>query len=118
MRVLPLRAKLRDPPPFAPAYVTYTSALRDLIEDLRGFMTVADLAAFSGLTWDTVKSIIKRRLEKDYGRPRLRDLKRLSIDEIYLGRRQGFWTLPNRRLSGRDVKSAGGYPSGAGCTWK
>jgi transposase len=108
MRVLPLRAKLRDPPPFAPAYVSYTNALRDLIEDLRGFMTVADLAAFSGLTWDTVKRIIKRRLEKDYGHPRLRDLKRLSIDEIYLGRRQGFWTLVIDLDTGRIVWAAPG----------
>ena len=69
-------------------------------------MTVADLAAFTGLTWDTVKNIIKRRLEKDYGRPRLRDLKRLSIDEIYLGKRQGFWT--------QDVSS--GLPRGVEAT--
>ncbi len=47
-------------------------------------MTVADLAAVTGLSWDTVKNIIKNRLEKDYGHPRLKDLQRLSIDEIYL----------------------------------
>jgi len=71
-------------------------------------MTVADLAAFSGLTWDTVKSIIKRRLEKDYGRPRLRDIKRLSIDEIYLGKRQWFWTLVIDLDTGRIVWVAQG----------
>ena len=56
-------------------------------------MTVTDLAAMTGLGWDTVKNIIKARLEKDYGHPRLRPLKRLSIDEIYFGRHKKFYTL-------------------------
>jgi transposase len=56
-------------------------------------MTVTDLAALTGLGWDTVKSIIKARLEQDYGHPRLRPLKRLSIDEIYFGRHKKFYTL-------------------------
>jgi transposase len=56
-------------------------------------MTVTDLAALTGLGWDTVKNIIKARLEKDYGHPRLRPLKRLSIDEVYFGWRQQFYTL-------------------------
>jgi hypothetical protein len=51
-------------------------------------MTISDLAAITGLGWDTVKDIIKARLEKDYGHPRLKELKRLSIDEIYVGRRR------------------------------
>jgi transposase len=82
--------------------------LRAFIEDVRGFMTVADLAAFTGLSWDTVKNLIKSRLEKDYGRPRLWDLRRLSIDEIYLGRRQRFWTLVIDLDSGRIVWAAPG----------
>ena len=34
-------------------------------------MTVTDLAAVTGLGWDTVKNIIKGLLERDYGHPRL-----------------------------------------------
>jgi hypothetical protein len=45
-------------------------------------MTITDLAMVTGLGWDTVKDIVKRRLRKDYGAPRLKDLKRLSNDEI------------------------------------
>ena len=56
-------------------------------------MTVTDLAALTGLGWDTVKNIIKARLEQAYGHPRLRPLKRLSIDEIYFGRHKKFYTL-------------------------
>lgn len=71
-------------------------------------MTVTDLAAVTGLGWDTVKNIIKARLEKDYGHPRLKELQRLSIDEIYLGRRQKFYTLVIDLDSGRIVWVAKG----------
>lgn len=108
MRVSQVRSELRGPPPFAPAYVGYTHRLQAFIEDLRGCMTVADLAAVTGLSWDTVKNIIKNRLEKDYGRPRLKDLQRLSIDEIYLGRRKWFWTLVIDLDTGRIVWVAQG----------
>src|ERR1017187_9567911 len=80
-------------PPFAPPYVWYTYRLQAFVESLWGRMTVTDLAAMTGLGWDTVKNIIKARLEKDYGHPRLRSLKRLSIDEIYFGRHKKFYTL-------------------------
>jgi transposase len=56
-------------------------------------MTVTDLAEVTGLGWDTVKGIIKAWLEKGYGHPRPRSIKRLSIDEIYFGRRKKFYTL-------------------------
>jgi len=71
-------------------------------------MTVTDLAAVTGLGWDTVKNIIKGRLEKDYGHPRLRPLQRLSIDEIYLGRRKKFYTLVIDLDSGQIVWVAKG----------
>lgn len=103
-----LRPDLRGVPPFAPAYVTYTHRLQAFIADLRAVMTVSDLAAVTGLSWDTVKDIIKHRLEKDYGHPRLKDLRRLSIDEIYLGRRQKFFTLVIDLDTGRIVWVAPG----------
>jgi transposase len=64
-----------------------------LVESLWGMMTVTDLAEVTGLGWDTVKGIIKARLEQGYGHPRLGHLRRLSIDEIYFGRRKKFYTL-------------------------
>lgn len=71
-------------------------------------MTLSDLAAITGLGWDTVKDIVKARLEKDYGHPRLKELKRLSIDEIYVGRRRKFYTLVIDLDSGRIVWVAHG----------
>jgi len=86
----------RSPPhthTFASAYVTYTRRLAALVKDLRGLMTVSDLAAVTGLSWDTVKSIVKCALEKGYGHSRLKDLRSLSIDELILGRQNKFYTL-------------------------
>ncbi|MGB7601657.1 MAG: ISL3 family transposase [Candidatus Sulfotelmatobacter sp.] len=108
MPVPRLRQTLRGGPPFAPAYARYTHRLQAFIEDLRGLMTVSDLAALTGLGWDTVKNIIKAKLEKDYGHPRLKELKRLSIDEIYLGRTQRFFTLVIDLDTGRIVWVARG----------
>jgi hypothetical protein len=69
MRVCGLRQTLRGRPPFASAYVSYTHRLASFVNDLRGLMTVSDLAAVTGLSWDTVKHLIKTALEKEYGHP-------------------------------------------------
>jgi transposase len=108
MPVRDLRQTLRGRPPFAPAYAHYTRRLEAFVNDLRGLMTVSDLAAITGLSWDTVKHIVKRALEKEYGHPRLKDLRYLSIDEIYLGREKKFYTLVIDLESGRIVWVAKG----------
>src|ERR1035438_4421703 len=71
-------------------------------------MTITDLAIVTGLGWGTVKDMVKKRLQKDYGAPRLKDLKHLSIDEIYLGRRRKYYTLVLDLDSGRIVWVANG----------
>lgn len=108
MPVRGLWQTLRGLPPFAAGYVSYTRRLEAFVNDLRGLMTVSDLAAVTGLSWDTVKDIIKRALEKDYGHPRLKDLRYLSVDEIYLGRAKKFYTLVIDLESGRIVWVAKG----------
>jgi transposase len=108
MPVRGLRQTLRGRPPFAPAYAHYTHRLEAFVNDLRGLMTVSDLAAVTGLSWDTVKHLVKHALEKDYGHPRLKDLRYLSIDEIYLGRDKKYRTLVIDLESGRIVYVAKG----------
>src|ERR1035438_8706532 len=93
VRVSGVRPELRGFPPFAPPYVWYTYRLQAFVESLWGMMTVTDLAVVTGLGWDTVKKIIKARLEKGYGHPRLKHIRRLSVDEIYFGRHKKFYTL-------------------------
>jgi hypothetical protein len=48
--------------------------------DLSRMMTILDVAELTGLCWDTVKGIIKKRLANDYAHIRLKDLRRLAID--------------------------------------
>lgn len=66
-------------------------------------MTISDAAEVSGLSWDTVKDIVKERLKKDYGHIPCRHLKNLSIDEIYVGKRKKYYTLVLDLESGRIV---------------
>jgi len=71
-------------------------------------MTVADLAAVTGLSWDRVKEIITAHLEKTHGHPWLKELRRLSIDQLHLGGQKKFYTLVIDLDSGRIVWVARG----------
>jgi transposase len=71
--------------------------------DLSRMMTILDVAELTGLCWDTVKGIVKERLAKDYAHIRLKDLRRLAIDEIYLGRKKKYLTLVIDQETGRIV---------------
>jgi len=66
-------------------------------------MTILDVAELTGLCWDTVKNLVKERLAKDYAHIRLKELQRLAIDEIYLGRKQKYLTLVIDQESGRII---------------
>lgn len=56
-------------------------------------MTMSDVAELTLLSWDTVKAITKTQLAKDYGRPALRSVQYLAIDEIHLGKKKRFYTI-------------------------
>ena len=88
--------------------MSYTHRMKAFIEDLYGVMTVSDLAAITALGWDTVKNIVKAKLERRDGHPRLKGLRYLSIDEIYVGRSRKFYTLVIDLESGRIVWVAPG----------
>ena len=82
--------------------------METFVGDLQGLMTIADLASVTGLSWDTIKGIVKKRLARVYGHPRLKGLKYLSIDEIYVGRRMRFYTIVIDLETGRIVWVANG----------
>ena len=56
-------------------------------------MTLSDVAAWTLLSWDTVKNIVKTHLAKDYGRPLLKGVRYLGIDEIHLGKKSRYYTI-------------------------
>jgi len=78
------------------------------VQTLAQVMCLSDVAGLTGLAWDTVKDLVKERLERDYGRPQLKGLRYLSIDEIYVGKAQKFYTLVIDLESGRIVWVARG----------
>jgi transposase len=83
--------------------VHYAEKLAAYADTLSRVMTITDVAEVTGLGWDTVKGIVKKRLQKDYGTIPCKNLKYLSIDEIYVGKRKKFYTLVLDLESGRIV---------------
>ena len=56
-------------------------------------MSISAVAELTGLHWDTVKNIEKVYLARKYAKVSLRSVRRLGIDEVYLGRKFGFITV-------------------------
>ncbi len=77
---------------FADPRLTYTKSLARYVLNLAKFMTIYDVSKHLGLSWDLIKSIQKKYLEKKYNLPNLKDLERIAIDEIYVGKR-GYLTI-------------------------
>jgi transposase len=87
---------------FADPRFTYTKSLARYVIHLARYMTISDVSKHLKLSWDIIKSIQKRYLRKKYARPSLKDLKRIAIDEIYVGKR-GYLTIVLDVLSGAVV---------------
>ena len=56
-------------------------------------MTLKEVAALTHLGWDTVKSIVKTDLAKRYDSVSIKEVKRIAVDEIYIGKKAKFLTL-------------------------
>jgi transposase len=70
-----------------------TRAFERYVLDLSSHTTIADAADHLGVSWDVVKDIQKRYLQRKFGRPRLGRLKQIAIDEIYVGKRHKYMTI-------------------------
>jgi transposase len=75
---------------FADSRLTYTRALGRYVLDLAKFMTISDVSRHLRLSWDIVKSIQKRHLQKKYAKLNLKKLEQIAIDEIYVGKSRYF----------------------------
>lgn len=78
---------------FADARRTYTHAFERYVLDLARRMTMQDVAFHLGVSWDIVKDILKRHLQKHYSKPRLKEVRHIAIDEICIGRGYRFLTV-------------------------
>ena len=80
---------------FADPMRTYTRSLERYVLELSKHMTIKDVSVHLGLSWDMVKGIQKRYLEKRYKNPSLEDLELIAIDEINIGKGRYLTVLLN-----------------------
>ena len=101
MRVPGLWQELRALPPFAPAYSHHSRALARFVCELSRFMSLQDVARWVHLGWDTVKSIVKADLARRFEDVPLGGVRRIGVDENYLGKKAKYVTLVVDLDSGR-----------------
>lgn len=79
--------------PFAEEKRRHTRQFERYALELAQLTTTAHAARHLGVSWDTVRDIESRYLGKRYRKPKLKHLKQLAIDEIYLGKSVRFLTV-------------------------
>lgn len=78
---------------FADARYTYTKAFARYAMELSRHMTIKDVSTHLRISWDVIKTIQKRYLEKQYSRPVLKNLQLIAIDEISIGKHHRYLTV-------------------------
>ena len=88
---------------FADARRTYTKAFERYVLDLSKSMTISDIARHLAISWDIVKDIQKRNLEKRFKHLPLKKLRMIAIDEISIGKGHRYLTVVLDLVSGAVV---------------
>jgi transposase len=88
---------------FADERRRYTHAFERYALELCAHMTIAAVAMHLGVSWDVIKEIQKRHLQRRFKRIRLRHLTQIAIDEIAVGRGHRYLTLVLDLVSGAVV---------------
>lgn len=78
---------------FADARFTYTKSFARYAMELSRHMTIKDVSTHLCISWDVIKEIQRRYLEKHYSRPKLKDLQLIAIDEISIGKHHQYLTV-------------------------
>ena len=89
--------------PFADPRRTYTHAFERYALELSRFGTIQDVADHLEVSWDIVKDIQKRNLARKFSKPKLKGLKEIAIDELWIGKTKGYVTLVLNLRSGAVV---------------
>jgi transposase len=84
-------------------YFRVTIRLARYIYQLCSYMTVSEVSQHLGIDWKTVKNIDKLYLEHDYGKPDLKGLRVLAVDEISIRKGHSYLTVVLDFLTGRIV---------------
>lgn len=86
--------------PFADPRRTYTHAFERYALELSRFATIQDVARHLGVSWDIIKDIQRRHLDRRFGKPKLKNLKEIAIDELAIGAGHRYVTLVLNLRSG------------------
>lgn len=79
--------------PFADPDQRYTRGFARYVLELCRHMSMWDVAHHLGISWHTVKQILKRYLQRQFSCPSLKALQRIAIDEISIGRGHRYLTV-------------------------
>jgi len=88
---------------FADPKKRYTRSFERYVLELSRHMTIKDVAEHLQVSWDTVKDIQARSLQRRFGKPKLHKLKQIAIDEIAVGKGHHYLTVVLNLLSGAVV---------------
>ena len=88
---------------FAEPQKRYTRAFERYALDLSQHMTIQDVAEHLQVSWDTIKDIQARSLQRRFGKPKLHKLRQIAIDEIAIGKGRRYVTVVLDLLSGAVV---------------
>jgi transposase len=86
--------------PFADPRRSYTHAFERYALELSRATTIQDAARHLNVSWDIIKDIQKRNLHRRFGKPKLKNLKEIAIDEIAIGKGHAYFTVVLNLRSG------------------
>jgi len=78
---------------FAAPFRRFTHALERYALGLLKHMTIQAVAEHLKVGWDSIKTLFKRRLQARFGKPRLKRVRRIAIDEISIGHGHRYLTV-------------------------
>jgi transposase len=78
---------------FADPRVSYTKAFQRYALELSRHMTIKDVAEHLVISWDVIKDIQKENLQRRFGKPKLKHLRQIAIDEISTAKGHRYLTI-------------------------
>lgn len=78
---------------FADPQRSYTRQFERYALDLSRHMTIKSVAQHLRVSWDVIKDIQKRNLSRRFGKPKLKRLRQIAIDEISIGKGHRYLTI-------------------------
>ncbi|SRR6266571_3275154 len=88
---------------FADPKKHYTRSFERYALELSRHMTIQDVADHLLIGWDTIKDIQSKNLQRRFGKPKLKNLQQIAIDEINIGKGHRYLTVVLDLLTGAIV---------------